>query len=390
MTKNVCMIVYTNYPLDARVRREAETLAKDSGFEVLALTLKENSIPKTYRMDGVVVKELNIEKYRGKSGFRYIYSYLKFVWLSLLECMRLFLRGQIDIIHVHNMPNFLVFSAILPWIFGKKVILDIHDSVPETFLSKFHNHSGVFFKILCLEERISCAFAHKIICVNHVQRNILVKRGISEEKISISMNVPDHTRFQLSPEKKAERGNENNFRMVYHGTVAERLGIDLAILAVSRLVNDIPDLEFNIWGEGDFLNKCIEVNKGLSIENNIKFRGIIPLHAIVDAFKEIDLGIVANRRDAATELMLPVKMLEYIALSIPVVVPRLKCIEYYFSDKMVCYFEPENVDSMASAILKLYKDKSLRKSQAERAKAFLDKYGWEKHQKDLINLYREL
>jgi len=104
----------------------------------------------------------------------------------------------------------------------------------------------------------------------------------------------------------------------------------------------------------------------------------------------MDLGIVGNRKNVATELMLPVKMLEYVALGIPVIVPRLKAIEYYFSDEMVCYFEPENIDSMASAILRLYKDKSLRKAQAEKAKAFVAQYGWEKHQADLINFYREI
>ncbi|WP_390492043.1 hypothetical protein, partial [Staphylococcus pseudintermedius] len=68
----------------------------------------------------------------------------------------------------------------------------------------------------------------------------------------------------------------------------------------------------------------------------------------------MDVGIIPNRKDSATDLMLPVKMLEYVAMGISVVAPRLKAIEHYFSDDMVSYFQPEDSNSMANAILGLY------------------------------------
>jgi len=384
------MIGYVIYPSDSRVRREAEALAKELECDVIILALKEEASPKRYTMDGVVVKEVDLEKYRGKSRIKYVGSYVRYLWLSLLECSKMFFLRQIDIVHVHNMPNFLVFSAVLPRIFGKKIILDIHDSVPETFAAKFYGCSQILFKLFCLEERISCALAHRIVCVNHVQRDILVERGIASKKILVCMNVPDHRIFSSRNMKSGEANENNGFTMAYHGTVTKRLGIDIAIHAVSRLANKIPNLEFHIWGNGDFLEGCVRTSKSLGVANRVYFNGTIPVHALPKALESIDLGVVANRKNIATEVMLPVKMLEYIALGIPVVVPRLKGIEYYFSDRMVCYFEPENVDSMASAILKLYKDKSIRKMQAEKAKTFLDQYGWKKHQMELINFYREI
>ena len=64
--------------------------------------------------------------------------------------------------------------------------------------------------------------------------------------------------------------------------------------------------------------------------------------------------------------------------------------KYYFNDEMISYFEPENVDSMAAAILKLYQDQTLRERQVKKANAFLERYGWETHKMELINLYRSL
>jgi len=88
--------------------------------------------------------------------------------------------------------------------------------------------------------------------------------------------------------------------------------------------------------------------------------------------------------------MLPVKMLEYVALNIPVVVPRLPTVQYYFSDEMVSYFEPEDSDALAASILALYRDKEKRKRQARSARKFLDQFGWEIHQKDFLELYSRL
>jgi len=62
---------------------------------------------------------------------------------------------------------------------------------------------------------------------------------------------------------------------------------------------------------------------------------------------------VANRKNLATDLMLPVKMLEYTALDILVVAPRLNTINYYFRDGMVSSFKPTGVESLSSVVYSL-------------------------------------
>jgi hypothetical protein len=55
------------------------------------------------------------------------------------------------------MPNFLV----LPGSFlacSVKSILDIHDSIPETYGGKFGKMPKVLYKLLCLEELVCCGF----------------------------------------------------------------------------------------------------------------------------------------------------------------------------------------------------------------------------------------
>jgi len=120
------------------------------------------------------------------------------------------------------------------------------------------------------------------------------------------------------------------------------------------------------------------------------YENIFSVEKLPKVLSKMDIGIIPNRKNVATELMLPVKLLEYVSLGIPTVVPRLKTIEYYFSDDMVKYYEPENIDSMASGILELYMNKEKRKQQVEKAFTFLDQYGWDKHKINLINLYENI
>jgi glycosyltransferase involved in cell wall biosynthesis len=396
MKKHVCMVAYTNYPTDARVRREAETLAALADYRVVVFVLKQEDSPRTYVLDGVEVRELDVCKYQGQSNIRYMISYLRFLLFAFFQLNRLLMRSSLDVVHIHNMPNFMIFCAILPLLAGKSVILDIHDTVVETYASKFNGNASaninkVIYSLLRMEESICCKLASKIICVNHVQCQTLLSRGIPEHKLVISMNVPDPRRFNKYKLIAAHNAAHHGFKLVYFGTITRRLGIDIAIQAVAKLKNVIPDLEFHILGDGEDKEGFMKLSDNLGIDGAVHFsRNFLPLEELAQYLECMDLAIIPNRKDTATELMLPVKMLESIALGIPVVVPKLRAIEYYFSDDVVSYFEPDNVDSLAQAIINAYQNRGMISQKAERARGFLDRYGWEHKKFDLINLYRSL
>jgi glycosyltransferase involved in cell wall biosynthesis len=169
------------------------------------------------------------------------------------------------------------------------------------------------------------------------------------------------------------------------------LGIDLAVETVSRLKGEIPGIRFNILGTGKDLDEFVELSREFGVDDCVHFiRKSYPLEKLPALLATMDIGIIPNRKNVTTELMLPVKLLEYVAIGIPVVSARLKTIEHYFSDDMICYFEPESVESMASAILELYRNKKKRQEQVINARKFIERYGWEKHQMELIKLYQNL
>ena len=248
MAKNIWMIAYTNYSIDARVRREAEAAASLPEYRVHLLALKEMKEPRSYVLDGVEVHELDVVKYRGGGNFKYLSSYVRFLILAFLKCSGLSVKGAIDLIHVHNMPNFLVFAAILPRCFGKKIVLDVHDTLIETYATKFSGIlSGIVKIALVLEEVVCCKLASAIICVNDMQRAALVDRGIPSNKTVILMNLPDPRKFELRRQEFKNTGN-GNFKIVYFGTITHRLGVDLVLRALHEIRAAISGLQFFIYG----------------------------------------------------------------------------------------------------------------------------------------------
>jgi glycosyltransferase involved in cell wall biosynthesis len=385
----VCMIAYTNYAIDARVRREAETLAAQ-GFRVRCLTTRNGAERARFVLNGVEVRELGVQKYRGKSTLSYLSSYLRFLLVSSAACLRLLVRGELDVVHVHNLPDFLVFAALLPRLAGSKVVLDVHDSVPETFATKFSSRPAIQ-KALCLEEWLSARVAHKVICVNQPQRDALVARGIPASKTFISMNVPDPAIFGRPIVGRLPTPPGKYFNLVYHGTMVERLGVDLIIQAVARLGKRMPCARLHLWGHGDDLARFERLAAELRIDDQVLFSPTgFALQELPRQLASMNLGVVGNRRSVATDLMLPVKLMEYVSQGIPVVVPRLKTIEHYFSDAMVTYYEPEDVQSLADAIYALYCEPERCSTQVERAGVFLTEYGWERQGAEFVNLYQQL
>jgi hypothetical protein len=110
----VYMVAYTIYATDPRVRREAETLASLPDYDVTVVVPRMGASRQSAVSNGVHVVELSAGRYWGKSVYAYLLSYLKFLLAAFLDCTRRSLSGGIDVVHIHNMPNFLIFCAVVP------------------------------------------------------------------------------------------------------------------------------------------------------------------------------------------------------------------------------------------------------------------------------------
>src|SRR5204862_1399232 len=140
-------------------------------------------------------------------------------------------RQRYDIVHVHNIPDFLVFAAWFPKLTGARVILDIHDIVPELFASKFKAANGsMLVRGLKFVEKLSALFANHIILANHLWVEKYTSRSAPAKKCSVFINNVDAHIFQPRP-----RPESNGHPVIlFPGGLQWHQGLDIAVRAFDK------------------------------------------------------------------------------------------------------------------------------------------------------------
>ncbi len=383
----ICMIAYTFYHSDPRVRREAEALVS-RGDRVDFICVTDPKNPGTDAPMGVKLHPLSVGRYQGGSTFRYLLIYLSFLIRSSFLVTRLHLKHRYDIVHVHTMPDFLVFAALFPKLLGAKVILDVHDLMPELYTCKFGKSDNWVVRIITWIERLSIRFADRAIGVSIPHRNALVEHGNPLSKFSVIMNVPDPRIFSESC--ASGRTPDGKFRLIYHGTVARRHGLEIALRAVASIRKQIPELEFLVIGHGDDMERIKNLAPELGLADCVKFQGRVPVDQLPAWIKNADLGVIPLIYDEFTRFMLPLKLLEYVHLGIPAIVTRTETIQTYFDDSMVRFTPSGDVAAVAKAILDLYQNPRSRSELCENASRFNQRYNWQAQKQELFTLVDSL
>src|SRR5438552_2458344 len=130
--KRHLMVLHSYYPRTApRTQRQAERLV-EAGYEVDVVCLRDVGEPARERYRGVDVHRLSA-RLDNRNVARQLLSYLRFFRLAAVRLTRLHRRRRYATIHVHNLPDFLVFSALIPKLRGVPVVLDLHDLMPEFY-----------------------------------------------------------------------------------------------------------------------------------------------------------------------------------------------------------------------------------------------------------------
>jgi glycosyltransferase involved in cell wall biosynthesis len=366
----VLMIAYTTWVHDGRVKRHAQALAeRGDQVEVICLENPEQGTSKGVNLIGI-----RMPKYRGASRTHYLRSYARFFITATIEALRRSMEKPYDLVIVCTMPDAAVLCAVPCKLFGSKIVLDIHDTMPELYRDKFRSRRGALgARVLQAVERASTWLADRVLAVHEPHRRRLAQAGVAADKIRVVINSPDPGIFAPQPYGKRRR---TGFTLVCHGTITRRLGLDVAIEAVSLLRERLPDLRLRVIGAGDYLAEARSMVTRKGLTDRVTFEPPVRIERLPEILRDADAGLVPNRASAATHLMLPVKLLEYASLGLPIISARLGTIRHYFDQNAVRFFKSGNSADLASAIEGFYRDPRRRRAFAARAAAVVAQLGW--------------
>ena len=352
-TKRHCMIVHAYYPIgETRVEREALALV-DAGYEVDVICHRHKRDPKFETINGVNIYHLPVKRKRVGGLAGQLIEYLLFFILVFFKLLTLYPQRRYQTVQAHNLPDFLIFSAVLPKLFGARLILDLHDLMPEFFATKSNHAMDSFLvRLVIFQEQMACRFADHVITVTKLWRQRLIDRGVREDKVSIVMNLPDERYFSASNEGKEKTKDHDGLRLIYHGTFKEHYGLKELIMAIGLVRDQIPGIHLTLQGVGDFSGEMKRLVEELGLQKEVTVNDFALLVSKLPALiHQSDIGVVPNQNDVFTGDLLPTKMMEYIALGMPVIAAKTRVISQYFSDDLILFFSPGDENSLAEKIV---------------------------------------
>lgn len=290
-----------------------------------------------------------------------------------------------DIVHVHDIR---CFQSIVFYLFFRlryiPYIVQPHGSLPNMVGEKYSK------KVLDLIiGRRILNDANKIIALTK-DENSLIKMNIKDEsKIVFLPNGINISDYRCLPNdllfKSKYNINKNSKIILFLGRINKIKGINLLVLAYSKLLKEYPNTKLVIAGPDDgFLKELKKFVDDLKLKDEIIFTG--PLYNInkLEAYVSSDLYVLPSIYET-----FPITVLEALACGIPVIVTDCCGISDIVNKVgyVVRYDEMELKNKMIEV---LYGDNSSNHSRFLAQSLIIENFNWSKIVQKLESIYNEV
>jgi glycosyltransferase involved in cell wall biosynthesis len=350
----VLMLTHSIYERDVRIRRYSEYLA-EQGNKIDIVCLGSDAEGPYITHPNIRIYPLPITRHRYDGLLLAVY-WLFIVLLMMIYTTRLSITRRYDLVHVHNLPDLLVFAAILPKLKGTPILFNVHDPSPELAQSKLdlpYEHTIV--QGLILIEKIAVGFSDFVITASPEFKKILVGRGLPPNKIAVVMNAADPRFFSAA--KWAYKPHARTFEVLYVGTVAKRYGLEVVIKALPRIRQAIPDIKLMVYPkireEGAALDDLIRLIRELGVSDLVQISGPAPLEKMAEIMAQAHIGLYPAFRDCHMDIALSLKIPEMMAVGLPVVASRLTVLEQLYGDAIALVPAGDD-EALAEKIIQLH------------------------------------
>jgi len=353
--RRAAVLLFSHYPFDPRPRRAAEALVNEGMRVELICLRRSKDEPTRETFNGVDILRLPLKRRRG-GPLAYLFQYSTFILSTFFLLSVRSLRRRFALVHVHNMPDLLVFSALVPKILGAKVILDLHDPMPELMTTIFRlEPTSSAVRLLKRLERWSTAFADLVLTVNLACKKIFASRSCPSAKIQVVMNSPDEKIFAFRSPLPGLTDRPDPFVIMYHGSIVERNGLDLAITALAAVRRTVPGAQLRIYGDSTpFLDVVMDTVRKNGLRDAVQYFGGKSSEEIRVAIDACDVGVIPNRRAIFTEINTPTRIFEYLSRGKPVITGRAPGVQDYFAEDALFFFELGDADDLARCIARVF------------------------------------
>jgi len=385
----VCIVVENlPVPLDRRVWKEACVL-RDEGYRVSIICPKGKGFRAHYELlDGIeIYRHLTCEA-SGVLG--YFLEYSVALIAEFLLTLKVFIRTRFLILQACNPPDtiFLIALALKP--FGVQFIFDQHDLGPELFEAKFGKKKAILYRMARLFELCTFRVANTCIATNESFREIAIERGGKHpDNVFVVRNCPDLAAF-CRPEIATNDKRGKALLVTYVGFMGTQDGVDLLLESIEHIVKrqNRQDTHFILVGGGTVLQDLQAIIDRKGLGEYVTLTGQVSHGEVAVYLSNSDLGVAPDPKNELNDKLTMVKIFEYMAFSLPVVLFDLKE-GRRVAGAAALYAAPNDPIDFANQMVKLLDSKELRQQLGESGRRRIEEsLNWETEKRSLIQAYQ--
>lgn len=237
---------------------------------------------------------------------------------------------------------------------------------------------------------------HHIIAVSNNLKNFLIENRIvkNSNKITVIPNAADVEAFQKyfdTQSIKVNLGIDNQFIIMYTGTLQVWYAIEDLISAFPQVLKEIPNAFLLIAGEGQAREKLGNLVCFHGISHNVRFMGYINHSRIPEILSIADVVVAPYKEVGMPFFNSPIKIFEYLSAGKAIAASKIGQIVEVLQDQLTALLvTPGCIEELANAIIRLARDEQLRSYLAKNARIEAQKYSWDKYADQLENIYTTL
>jgi glycosyltransferase involved in cell wall biosynthesis len=262
--------------------------------------------------------------------------------------------------------------------FGKPSIVKIDDAF-------YEKASGLKALQRRFEKRSSSSTlkdATEILSLNEEMRKaVSVYYNISESKIFVMPNGIDIPFFDL-PKSKREQ------KVVFSGVMYYHRGLDVLMDAVPSVINKIPWAKFILLGEGPEMQRLRQIADEKKINSEVDFRGWIERTLIPHELGNASVGIGPLQLTPLTSKSIPIKVLEYMASSLPIIAKRGTLSDDVLVEGENGYYI-DNANDLSNRIISLLENPELAEKMGSKSRMLVEKFSWKNLLTPILQRYQK-
>ena len=384
------MVLETQFPPDLRVENEIDALLQ-AGHNVTIISGFREKKETLGKYGQARIIRVFIPKFIYKSSIGCIsYPFYFNFWQRKIR--KELLSNPYDAVHIHDLPLTKVLVDLRKEMQASyKITLDLHENYPD--MLKIAKHTKTFLGKFFFDYQRWLAYEYKmisevdtIITVVDEMKERIVTQGIDAEKVVVVSNTFNSSKFSPPPRNPSKK----DFILFYGGGVTIDRGLQNILPALPALANEISNLKLWIVGDGSYLKDLKEQTKSLRIDNLVTFYGRQPFTQLLKLLAQANIALIPHLKSPQTESGLPHKLFQYMITGIPIVASNcLPFIRILDHNKAGLIYQYDQAEDFADKIKKLYSDKELQQSLANKAKqVLLEKYLWDYDAQRLVKIYQ--